>query len=102
MLTDYGRQVCRMDRWPPEMMLAFAALQQDPEACTTLVLGGRFDEATPTIIEATHRAIAGSEWVIFEQSAHLPHLEEPERYLQGLQDVLCRHNRPRQLSRVGR
>jgi pimeloyl-ACP methyl ester carboxylesterase len=58
----------------------------------TLVLGGRFDEATPTITEATHRAIAGSEWVIFEQSAHLPHLEEPESYLQVLQDFLCRHD----------
>jgi proline-specific peptidases, Bacillus coagulans-type subfamily len=121
MVTYYRRHVCRMDPWPPEMMSAFAALQQDPEvyntlwgpnefSCTgalrdwsvlerlgeitnpTLVLGGRFDEATPTITEATHRAITGSEWVIFEHSAHLPHLEEPERYLQVLQDFLCRHD----------
>jgi len=121
MVSYYRRHVCRLDPWPPEMMIAFEALQEDPEvyntlwgpnefSCTgelrnwsvlerlgeitnpTLVLGGRFDEATPTITEATHRAIPGSEWVIFEQSAHLPHLEEPEHYLQVLESFLCRHD----------
>ncbi len=121
LVTYYRRHVCRQDPWPREMLMAFEALQQDPEvyetlwgpnefSCTgalqhwsvldrlgeittpTLVLGGRFDEATPTITEATHRGIAGSEWVIFEHSAHLPHLEEPERYLRVLQNFLCRHD----------
>lgn len=122
MVAYYRRHICRLDPWPQEMMSAFSALQQDPEVyntlwgpnelcCTgalrdwsmldrlgeisnpTLVLGGRFDEATPTITEATHRGITGSEWVIFEESAHLPHLEEPERFRQVLQDFLCRHDR---------
>ncbi len=121
MATYYRRHVCRLDPWPPAMMTAFAALQEDPEvyttlwgpnefSCTgalqnwsvlerlgeitnpTLVLGGRFDEATPTITEATHQAIPGSEWVIFEHSAHLPHLEETEHYLQVLQQFLCRQD----------
>lgn len=121
MATYYRRHVCRLDPWPPAMMTAFAALQEDPEvyttlwgpnefSCTgalqnwsvlerlgeitnpTLVLGGRFDEATPTITEATHQAIPGSEWVIFEHSAHLPHLEETEHYLQVLQHFLCRQD----------
>jgi proline-specific peptidase len=121
MLTYYRRYVCRLDPWPPEMMAALAALQQDAEvyntlcgpnefSCTgtlrewsvldrlgeitnpTLVLGGRFDEATPTITQTTHRGIHGSEWVIFENSAHLPHLEETERYLEVLQEFLCRQD----------
>lgn len=56
----------------------------------TLVFGGRYDEATPTITETVHRGIADSEWVIFENSAHFPHLEETERYLQVLGDFLGR------------
>ena len=46
----------------------------------TLVIGGRFDEATPTITEALHRGILGSEWVVLEECSHLCHLEEPHAY----------------------
>ena len=56
----------------------------------TLVLGGRYDEATPVLTETVHRGIAGSEWVIFENSAHLPHVEETEMYLQVLNRFLGR------------
>ena len=50
----------------------------------TLVVCGRYDEATPVLAETIHRGIPGSEWVIFENSAHFPHIEETERYLQVL------------------
>ena len=56
----------------------------------TLVIGGRFDEATPTITETIHQGISGSEWVIFENSAHFPHIEETELYLQVLGKFLDR------------
>jgi pimeloyl-ACP methyl ester carboxylesterase len=56
----------------------------------TLVIGGRFDEATPAITETVHRGIPGSEWVIFENSSHFPHVEETERYLQVLGRFLNR------------
>ena len=56
----------------------------------TLVIGGRFDEATPTITETIHQGIPGSEWVIFENSAHFPHIEETELYLQVLGKFLDR------------
>ena len=55
-----------------------------------LVLGGRHDEATPVITEAVHRALPGSEWVIFEDSSHMPHLEEPERFLETVEAFLER------------
>jgi proline-specific peptidase len=61
------------------------------EICVpTLVIGGRYDEATPAITETLHRGIPGSEWVIFENSAHFPHIEETERYLQVLSQFLNR------------
>lgn len=55
-----------------------------------LVLGGKFDEATPVITETIHKGIPGSEWVIFENSAHFPHIEETELYLQVLSKFLER------------
>ena len=56
----------------------------------TLILSGRYDEATPVINEVLHRGIAGSEWVIFENSSHLAHVEEPELYMQTVQAFLDR------------
>ncbi len=55
-----------------------------------LVLCGRYDEATPALAETIHHGIAGSELVIFENSAHFPHIEETERYLQVLDRFLSR------------
>jgi proline-specific peptidase len=46
----------------------------------TLLLSGRYDEATPTIVGAIHERIPGSRWKIFEESSHTPHLEEPEAF----------------------
>lgn len=55
------------------------------EICTpTLVLCGHYDEATPALAETIHRGIHGSEMVIFEHSAHFPHIEETERFLEVL------------------
>jgi proline-specific peptidase len=56
----------------------------------TLVIGGRHDEATPTITETLHHGLRGSEWVVFENSGHFPHIEETERYLQVLDRFLRR------------
>jgi proline-specific peptidase len=56
----------------------------------TMVIGGRYDEATPAITETLHRGIPGSEWVIFEHSGHFPHIDETERYLRVLGQFLNR------------
>jgi proline-specific peptidase len=55
-----------------------------------LVVGGRYDEATPNVTETLHRGIRGSDWAIFENSGHFPHLEETERYLRVLDRFLNR------------
>jgi proline-specific peptidase len=119
MLVFYRRHVCRTDPWPECVTRALTKLGEDPEVyhtmngpsefhmtglikdwdirdrlgeirVPTLITSGRYDEATPLIAETMHRGIAGSEWVIFEESAHLAHAEEPERYLQVLGDFLDR------------
>ncbi len=55
----------------------------------TLLVSGRFDEATPLIVGTIHERIAGSEWVIFEESSHTPHIEEPQRFQQVVADWLA-------------
>jgi proline-specific peptidase len=56
----------------------------------TLVISGAYDEATPLIARTVHEAIPGSEWVLFEESSHMPHVEEPERFRQVVGDWMKR------------
>lgn len=56
----------------------------------TLLVSGRYDEVTPGCVETVHQEIAGSEWVLFEQSSHRSHLEETEQFMQVLNEFLSR------------
>lgn len=55
----------------------------------TLILEGRYDEVSPACSETLHRGIAGSQLKIFEHSAHLPHIEEKQNYLQTVAAFLA-------------
>src|SRR5204863_5341269 len=56
----------------------------------TLITCGRYDEVVPACSETMQRGIPGAELVIFEESSHLAHFEEPERYFAVLRDFLRR------------
>ena len=57
----------------------------------TLVLSGRWDmNVAPLTAWHLAHAIPGAKLVFFEQSGHLPSYEEPERYLQVLEEFLSR------------
>jgi len=119
MQVFYQRHVCRLVPWPEPWKRALDKLMANPEVYNTmfgpsefhatgtlkdwdirdclgeielptLVTSGRYDEATPVIAETVHRGIAGSEWVIFEQSSHMAHLEEEEEYRQVVDDFMRR------------
>jgi len=47
----------------------------------TLILVGRYDELTPACSETIHQGVAGSKLVVFEESSHIPHIEEEDKYL---------------------
>lgn len=116
----YQRHVIRMDPMPESVARTFAKLERSPQVyhtmngpsefhvigtlknwdiiprlpeikAPTLVTSGRHDEATPLIAGTIHRAIAGSEWVVFEDSAHMAHVEEEHRYMAVLDEFLGRH-----------
>ena len=136
-MVFYRRHLCRLDPFPGCVERTFANLAADPEVYNTLwgpsefyatgrlkgwdvtprlgeirlptlVLSGRFDEATPAIAEALRLGIAGSERVTFEESSHMPHVEETDRFLSVVGDFLARAEEraqaeaPRPGSRVGR
>jgi L-proline amide hydrolase len=117
----YRRHVCRITPPPPEVQRTFSALHEDPtvygtmvgpsemnptgtlkdwditdrlgEITTpTLVLSGRFDEATPTVVRPIADGIPDATWVVFEESSHMPHIEEHDRYVQVLEDFLTLHD----------
>ncbi len=54
----------------------------------TLITSGRHDEVTPATAEIVHNGIQNSRWVVFEESAHLAHAEETDRYMQVLDAFL--------------
>jgi L-proline amide hydrolase len=117
----YRRHVCRLDPWPEDLVEGFAWIERDPTVyhtmngpsefhvigsirdwqsrdrlgeigVPTLLVSGRHDEATPALQEVLKEGIAGAEWVVFEDSSHTPHLEEPERYMRVVGDWLARHD----------
>lgn len=56
----------------------------------TLIISGKYDESTPRLNEILHKGIANSEWVLFEHSAHLPHVEEEEKFMRTVDAFLTR------------
>jgi proline-specific peptidase len=58
----------------------------------TLVLAGRFDECVPEHMWEMHRRIEGSRFELFESSAHMPFIEEPDKFDQVMRDFLRRHD----------
>jgi L-proline amide hydrolase len=117
----YERHVCRVVPFPPEVTASFSAIDADPTVyhsmwgpteflCTgtlgawditdgleritapTLVVSGRFDEATPLVVAPFLDRVPNSRWEVFEESSHLPHVEETERYLHVVGDFLDLHD----------
>ena len=119
-LEFYNRHVCRIVPWPDCVARTFDQFNQDiyelmqgpsefvingihkdydltprmPGIHTpTLLTCGRYDEMRPADIAYYASLIDGSEVAIFEESSHMPHVEEPSRYLEVLRDFLHRAER---------
>jgi proline-specific peptidase len=110
-MVFYKRHLCRVEPWPDWLVECFEILEANPEVyhsmngpsefhvigtlrdwnitpqlgriqVPTLLFCGRHDEVTPASVEAAHRAIAGSEFVVLAESSHMAQAEEPERTLE--------------------
>jgi proline iminopeptidase len=55
----------------------------------TMVITGRFDmNVTPITAWNIYKAIPGAKFVVFEKSGHLPSYEEPDKYVQVVEEFL--------------
>jgi len=111
----YHRYLCRMDPWPEPMNRSHEAssgavyremwgpselyatgnlIDYDRSdrlreiALPTLYTCGRYDEATPEATAWYRSLTPAAEMVLFEHSAHMPHLEETYTYLAALRAFL--------------
>ncbi|MFU2318770.1 proline iminopeptidase-family hydrolase [Rahnella sp. PCH160] len=113
----YARHVCRLNPWPEEVKRTFAAMDTDPtvyhamngptefhvigsmKAWTiidrlpainvpVLLISGRYDEAAPEVVQPFADGIKDVRWVIFENSSHMPHVEEREACMECIEEFL--------------
>ncbi|SRR5579871_1510240 len=95
-LAGEGASVYKTMWGPSEFFITGNLLHYDCTAylgkitVPTLLTCGRYDEATPTTTAWYQSLLPGSELAVFEQSAHMPHLEEAEQYLQTVDRFLWR------------
>lgn len=117
----YHRHLCRLDPWPDGVRDGLDQIDVDPTVyhtmngpsefhvigsikdwasesrlgqlhVPTLVVSGRFDEATPALQKTLIEGISGSQQRIFENSAHLPFWEERELYMAVIDEWLVAHD----------
>lgn len=117
----YDRHVCRVTPWPAEVARTFDAMDIDNTVyrnmngptefhvigtmkdwtiedrlhqieAPTLIISGKYDEATPLVVKPYVDRVKDSEWVLFENSSHMPHIEEKELCLSTVSAFLSRHD----------
>ena len=113
----YARHVCRVQPMPPEVLASFGKIAEDPTVyhtmngpsefhcigslrswniidqlkhirADTLLISGRHDEATPAVVRPFADRIPRNRWVIFENSSHMPHVEETDACLATIRHFL--------------
>ena len=116
----YDRHVCRVP-WPQELQASFDAIAEDPTVyhtmngpsefhvigtikdwsiverldrvrAPTLLISGRYDEATPAVVQPFADRIKAARWRVFEQSSHVPHIEETEACMAVVAEFLAEHD----------
>ena len=117
MAVWFQTYICRMQPWPEGLERSFAGIgvsqymtmigpsdfhvignllewdvlgRLSEIEIPTLFLAGRYDEIVPDHVRAEHEQVAGSEFILFEDSAHLPFEEERERCMAALNDFFDR------------
>jgi L-proline amide hydrolase len=117
----YDRHVCRVVPWPPEVARTFAIMDEDNTVyrhmngptefhvigtmkdwtiedrvsritAPTLLISGKYDEATLEVVKPYVDQVPGCEWVLFENSSHMPHVEEKQLCLKTVSNFLARYD----------
>ena len=117
MMSFYKRHMCRVDPWPEELLKDMEEMNHQvynymwgaSEFTVTGTLKyfdatdrlseiripalfscGRFDEATPETTEHYASLVPDAEFHVFENSSHMPGVEEPEAYVEMVREWVNR------------
>lgn len=117
----YERHLCRIVPFPDSLQRSFAQMDEDPTVyqamngpsefhvigslktwditprlrqvqVPVLVISGEYDEATPAVVAPLVEALPNVRWELLEGASHSAHLEQPERYLELVEDFLAAHD----------
>ncbi|GAA5025781.1 proline iminopeptidase-family hydrolase [Terrabacter aeriphilus] len=117
----YDRHVCRVVPNPPEVTDSFAQIEQDPTVyftmngpsefhvigslkdwsvvdrldavrVPTLVVAGAHDEAMPAVWAPFVERIPDVRSHVFPESSHMPHVEEPDAFIEVVESFLRQHD----------
>jgi proline-specific peptidase len=112
----WRRYACRVQPWPEAFEKCFPVRDREATArifglgpepsgelananlfplyetieCPVLFMAGRNDECDPEHMRDMHRATKNSEYVLFENSSHMPFFEEPDLFFASLRQFLRR------------
>ncbi|RDB25318.1 L-amino acid amidase [Hypsizygus marmoreus] len=119
MMVFYKQHVCRLEPWPQDLTVSFAAMEEDPTVyhtmlgpseftitgtlktwtivdklptikCPTLMMNSVFDEAQDVCVLPFFKYIPQVKWVQFANSSHVPFFEERERYMKVVGNFLTK------------
>ncbi len=117
----YERHLCRVVPFPPDVQRSLTALETDATVygamngpsefhvigtlrdwtiedrlplitAPTLVMSGRFDEATEACVRPYAQRIPGARQVVFAHSSHMPHVEETAAVMDTVGGFLAAHD----------
>ncbi|MCG8916283.1 proline iminopeptidase-family hydrolase [Actinokineospora sp. PR83] len=117
----YREHVCRAKPVPDEVMATLVALGEDSAVynammgpsefsltgslrdwdirprlprivAPVLLASGRYDEVTPRAVAPLHDGIPGARWEVFENSSHMAHVEEPDRFRAVVDAFFSQHD----------
>jgi L-proline amide hydrolase len=124
----YRRHVCRRQPVPDEVRRTLAALAADGTVyqammgpsefrlsgslrdwditdrlaeidVPVLLVSGRYDEVTPAAVQPLCDGLRDVHWVLFEESSHMPHVEETARFLDVVEHFLDQVDGPGAVNR---
>nr|UTI67652.1 AptL [Actinoallomurus sp. ID145808] len=117
-MVFYGRHVCRVDPIPRDVTATLMEIYNDPTVYTAmngpnefhiigtlkdwtivdrlplikapaLLITGRYDEVTPAACAPFFELIPDVRREVFEESSHMPHIEEPEKFDETMRKFLA-------------
>ncbi|CZT05972.1 hypothetical protein WAI453_005288 [Rhynchosporium graminicola] len=114
----YQKHVCRIYPFPKDLVDSFDALKRDNTVygtmngpseffisgtlqtwtvvdelhkieVPTLLINGKYDEAQDEVVDPFFKNIKTVKWERFEDSSHMPHLEEADRFMEVVQSFIA-------------